>query len=522
VGTPSTGGTITVGQLTGSTPTFIFPILPGADASVYTAQEFMYNMFLPLYDGPVGNTPTINYALSAANPPVFSDGDKTVTIPMKPGFKWSNGAARRRQRRRLLTFDLLQAGRQGEPRQLESVLPRADSRRTSKSISAKGKYDVVMQLKKGVQPRLLPQQQPPDTNNVYPLPSTAWNVDAPGGPHHQLAEHSGGRQEDLRLPEQGGRLGRGRSRTNPLWKVVDGPFKLTSLQRDQQLLHARPEPALRRLAEADHVRGSGGDLHRHHLRARRPPLRQPRRRVGIDPRSWPRRRRCVAGDRHLRRYPNLGLVRRDHQLQGRDQPLQRHLAAVRPPGVRRSRDQPAIHEGIFKSAAVLAYGPVPSVPPTPFTPPDAVNTPFPYNPANAVALLKSHGWNVVPNGQTTCAKAGTGAKRVRRRDPGARRSRSPGTTSRRPRRHRRAWSPRPSPPRPSRLPGSTSPCRPKTFNYLIANYNDAEPGRGEVHQRLGGQQLRRLHRLLPDAVLNSGTPAATSTSATTTDPQATR
>ena len=72
-------------------------------------------------------------------------------------------------------------------------------------------------------------------------------------------------------------------------------------------------------------------------------------------------------------------------------------------------DEPAYVTGIYKNAGVASYGPVPSVPPTPFTPADAVKTPYPYNPAKAVALLKSHGWKVVPNGQTTCAKPGSGA-----------------------------------------------------------------------------------------------------------------
>src|SRR5581483_4325817 len=64
---------------------------------------------------------------------------------------------------------------------------------------------------------------------------------------------------------------------------------------------------------------------------------------------------------------------------------------------------------IYKNAGVVAYGPVPSVPPTPFTPANAVHPPYPYNPAAAVKLLKSHGWKVVPNGQTTCVRAGSGA-----------------------------------------------------------------------------------------------------------------
>jgi peptide/nickel transport system substrate-binding protein len=34
--------------------------------------------------------------------------------------------------------------------------------------------------------------------------------------------------------------------------------------------------------------------------------------------------------------------------------------------------------------------------------------PYPYDPAKAIALLKAHGWKVVPNGTDTCVRPGTG------------------------------------------------------------------------------------------------------------------
>jgi peptide/nickel transport system substrate-binding protein len=71
-------------------------------------------------------------------------------------------------------------------------------------------------------------------------------------------------------------------------------------------------------------------------------------------------------------------------------------------------DQPAIISGIYKGAAVAAYGPTPTAPASPYAPADAGTAPYPYSPTAAVALLKSHGWKVVPGGQTTCASAGTG------------------------------------------------------------------------------------------------------------------
>ena len=93
-GTPvKAGGVITQGQLTGQTPTYIFPIVPGANTTTGTI-SLLTSLFMPLYGGPTGaGIPVIDYALSAASAlPVASDGGKTFTVPLKQGLKWSNGA----------------------------------------------------------------------------------------------------------------------------------------------------------------------------------------------------------------------------------------------------------------------------------------------------------------------------------------------------------------------------------------------------------------------------------------------
>src|ERR1700750_2147618 len=90
-GTPTHGGTITYGQLNGQTPNYIFPIVPSGNAGVYTFQ-WQQAMYLPLYTNfPYGGSPGIRDNLSLANKPVFSDGDKTVTVTLKQGYKWSDG-----------------------------------------------------------------------------------------------------------------------------------------------------------------------------------------------------------------------------------------------------------------------------------------------------------------------------------------------------------------------------------------------------------------------------------------------
>ena len=55
------------------------------------------------------------------------------------------------------------------------------------------------------------------------------------------------------------------------------------------------------------------------------------------------------------------------------------------------------------------YGPVPTAPKTSYESSQASVNPYPFDPAKATALLKSHGWKVKAGGTSTCAKPGTGA-----------------------------------------------------------------------------------------------------------------
>jgi peptide/nickel transport system substrate-binding protein len=64
---------------------------------------------------------------------------------------------------------------------------------------------------------------------------------------------------------------------------------------------------------------------------------------------------------------------------------------------------------LFKGYGVPTYGPVPVWPHNPFSSKYEETNPYPYNPAKAKSLLKSHGWKVVPGGTSTCVKPGVGA-----------------------------------------------------------------------------------------------------------------
>jgi peptide/nickel transport system substrate-binding protein len=85
------GGTVTWAEAPGSPPNWIWPFVPIQNYSVANSLQFFELMYRPLYYfGDNGTSTLVNYSLSTANAPVWSDGNKTVTINLK-GWKWSNG-----------------------------------------------------------------------------------------------------------------------------------------------------------------------------------------------------------------------------------------------------------------------------------------------------------------------------------------------------------------------------------------------------------------------------------------------
>jgi peptide/nickel transport system substrate-binding protein len=138
-------------------------------------------------------------------------------------------------------------------------------------------------------------------------------------------------------------------------------------------------------------------------------------------------------------------------------------------------NQPAIIAGIYHGAALPAYGPVPAVPKTPFAPANSVKPPYPYNPAKAVSILKAHGWHVVPNGQTTCARPGSGPNECGAGIPAG----TPISFS---------WYTETAASGPyvpltdeaitseaKKAAGINIALHQKTFNYIASNFNDADP-----------------------------------------------
>jgi len=83
-------GTVAFAEAPGANPNFIFPYLGCAYSSVNNINQFQMLMYRPLYWFGLGGSAKFVPSLSLADRPVFSHGDRTVTITMK-GWRFADG-----------------------------------------------------------------------------------------------------------------------------------------------------------------------------------------------------------------------------------------------------------------------------------------------------------------------------------------------------------------------------------------------------------------------------------------------
>lgn len=468
-GTPTHGGTITFGMLNGDTPNYIFPITPSANASTYN-YAWQQVMYLPLYNNyAYGGSPGVNYSISLANKPVFSDGDKTVTITLKRGYKWSDGKPVDAQD---LLFDiaLIQQAVHESAANWGSFTP-GYFPQSLQSANASGPYTVVLHLKQAFNPGFFLNDQL--ALDVNPLPSRDWNVASAGGPHLNWKVPANAKRIYDYLGKAGGQVGTFGS--NPLWRISDGPFRLTKFSpvtaswtmQANASYGGTPKPHIDTLQGVTYT-GITPMLNA---------MRTGSLDIGsvdfsqlTDVSSLKRQGYSVFG------LPDFGWAGVIWNFNNTVHHFNKIIAQLYFRQVMAMLvDEPAIIAGIYHGAAGLAYGPIPSVPKTQFTPANAVKPPYPYNPKKAVAILKAHGWHVVPNGQTTCANPGTGANQCGAGIPKGTPISFPWATETEAAGPFVSLTDEAVTSEAKQAAGINIQLFQKTFNYIASNYNDADP-----------------------------------------------
>jgi peptide/nickel transport system substrate-binding protein len=407
-GQAASGGTIVAGQLTGQTPTDIDPIINGATCSTDTFQ-FVADQYIPLYYGPKGATPQIDESMSAALPPKYTDGNKTVTIKIKPGLKWSDGTPVDGQD---VAFDyyLIRAATNASPANWCQYSTSTQFPYNVKSVSYSGNT-VVFHLTNTVNAAWFTYNQLQDTNGgIYPLPATDWDVNSTG---KKLTDWATNPKDALaiynNLNNTNGADSPSQFATSPLWKVVDGGFKLKSFNSTNSSfvmvpnksygLSPKPnftfedntytsETSLLDAMESGSVEIGQID-------------------AGTQLGSIPK---LNSDGFSVFGAPQWGWWGPFLNYKDTTDDFDKVVAQPYIRGVfGQLVDQNAIISGAYHGWAVPAYGPVASAPSSPYVSSSATHAGWHFNPSQAEATLKAHGWDVKPGGTTTCAKPGTGA-----------------------------------------------------------------------------------------------------------------
>jgi peptide/nickel transport system substrate-binding protein len=399
--TPVSGGTATWAELPADVPNYIFPFTSSSYISVSNLEDFGWMLYRPLYWFGTGAAPTLNSSLSLANYPTFN-GDK-VTITLKP-YKWSNGASVTAQN---VVFWLNMLSAVGS---LDWGAYTGFPNTVVSNIRVVSPTELTMTMDKPYNPKWFVYNE---LSQVTPMPET-WDRTA-SGPSHCSTDVSDCAAVYNYLNDQSKDLST--YATNPLWGVVDGPFKLTAFNPDghltmvpnksysgpikPHLAEFKEAPFTTDAAEYDVLKSPGNSISVGYIPTQDLPSKPLSVAVGRNPLSG----------YYLAPQITWGVsfYTMNEQSSNSD-----HAAIFKQLYFRQAMaylmNQPADLEGPLRGYGVTQDGPVGSYPMTSFLSPlGKKGVTFPYNPAKAKALLASNGWSVVPNGTTTCAKPGTGA-----------------------------------------------------------------------------------------------------------------
>lgn len=382
----------------GSTANDIFPILSGPQITPYNEQDFQWLMYRPMlwYGGQPGNEFGLYNQISLAYAPVYSDNDTVVTIKLKK-YYWSDGTPVT-ARDVTFFFNLVKANKNYWGFYTPGEFPD-----NVKSVQAVNPQTVRFTLTRSFSPLWF------DTNeltDIIPLPQQAWDkTSANGAIGNYDQTHAGAVAVFNYLLSQARSLNT--YATNPIWQVVDGPFRLKSYSTrgDVDLVpnthySGTPKPQIKELIERPYTSDTAefdALLANTGLTTGVVPSQDDSQIPTLKAEGYTVYNTLTYGFNYIVinfNSPNAGYLFRQLYIR---QALQ-HLV-----------NQPEDVKYAYNGNATASYGPVPLAPASPYTTPYERSDPYPFSVSAAESLLKAHGWKVTPNGTDACVSPGTGA-----------------------------------------------------------------------------------------------------------------
>jgi peptide/nickel transport system substrate-binding protein len=395
-GTPEQGGSATYAFNAGGGANYIFPVLGPEYFSTSNSQTFQWLMWRPLYWYGTGDTPSINDNLSVADEPTYSADGKTVTIHLK-NYNWSDGTP---VTARDVEFweNLVHA----DPADYAGSVPGGYPTNIVKTTIVNSKT-IQFTTSKAYNTQWFLYNE---LSNITPMPQHVWDKTSVNGKIGNYDETTKGAKAVFAfLNGQAKKLST--YATNPLWKVVDGPWKLTAFDTNGDATFvpnaAYTGPEKPHLASFKEQSFTGTAAETNALLSGKGPE------VGyISPINLSSQGRLThEGYTKANQYffemsytainfnnPTLGPIFKQTYIR---QALQEVV------------NEPALDKAYFGGIGYQTCGPVPIEPPNSFSDSYEKSCPYAWNPTKAAATLTAHGWKVVKNGVTTCQSPGTAA-----------------------------------------------------------------------------------------------------------------
>ncbi len=393
-------GTITVAEPPGATPTWIFPVTPGANGSVYTKYSFQQEMWRTLNYFPNGVQVKEDPALSLAGDPKWSNGDKTVSITLKD-WNWSDGQPVTAKDAEFY-IDMLKAAVQVSPADYSNYTPKVGIPDQIVSMSTPDSKTLVLNLNSSVNPTWFWEN---DLSAVTPLPTHAWAKAAGNGPILDFTKPADALKIYKFLAAQSKQVTQ--YATNPLWKVVDGPFTLTSFNNTTGAYTMSPNPKYSgpHAAKVSDVKAVPFTSDTAEFNA----VKTGSIDQGYVPFTDLPQVKSIESNYNVFGYPDFGFEYVTYNFKDKTGNFNNIIKQLY---IRQAfahlEDEKGYIQAFFHGAGGQGYGPVPSIPASPYTPGNATQDPYPFSVATAVKILKAHGWTVNAGGTDVCASAGTG------------------------------------------------------------------------------------------------------------------
>ncbi|MDQ2874017.1 MAG: ABC transporter substrate-binding protein [Actinomycetota bacterium] len=411
------GGTATFALQPGTTLSWIFPFYSITNSSVYNSEQFQWLMYRPLYmfGNNTANDVAINYPLSPANAPVYTNGGKTVSVTMK-GWKWSDGSSVD-AKSLMFYMNMVEAEKANWYATTPGLLP--DNVASYQATSAD---TVTFQLKQAYSSIWFTYNQ---LAELTPMPA-AWDVTSltakagSGGCITDTAADNWAKCKAVYTFLTAQSKISGTYASSPLWAVADGPWKLSAYSAagnvtmvPNKAYSGSPKPQLAAIKflpytddTTEYTALKTGQVDVGYI----PKEDLPTKPAGATlPGTNP-----LGSAYNLQAFYSFGIYYGQPNFNNPAVgPMVRQLYMRQ--ALQEVFDQPGIDKAIFRGYAVPDSGPAPNTPPgNQWTPAIQKENngqgPYPFDIAKATALLTSHGWSEV-GGVMTCqdpSKCGTG------------------------------------------------------------------------------------------------------------------